>query len=141
MAGALNRMRNRKPSMAWERWQVSCVPPDTLRCMLLHQQPHDARCLLKEWYEDFLRQRDQLAGALNRMLKRKMSMAWESWQVLALCRGNDREGKDGALWHCSSSIDTPRRLAWQIVDCHDGLRSARRGTRTFSAKGKCWRVL
>ena len=75
MKGAINRMLKRKLSMAWERWQVSCVP------LLLYQQPYDACCLLKEWYEDFLRQRDQLAGALNRMLKRKMSMAWESWQV------------------------------------------------------------
>jgi len=55
MAGALNRMRNRKLSQAWEQWQF--------------------------WYEEVKEQQFKLAGALRRMMNRKLSQAWESWQA------------------------------------------------------------
>ena len=54
LAGALNRMKNRKLSMAWERWQ--------------------------EWYADVMEQIRLMKGAMGRFMKRQLSMAWERWQ-------------------------------------------------------------
>ena len=36
------------------------------------------------WYAEFKDQQSKLAGALQRMMNRKLSMAWEQWQVISM---------------------------------------------------------
>ena len=33
-----------------------------------------------EWYEDIKQQQFRISGAINRLMNRKLSMAWERWQ-------------------------------------------------------------
>jgi len=87
LRGALNRMRNRLLSMAWEKWQQWYADlmeqkrfmAGALRRML-HRQLSMAWERWQEWYESVKQQQHIMQGALHRMLRRQLSMAWEKWQ-------------------------------------------------------------
>ena len=79
IAGAMKRMLNRKLSMAWEQWQfwydqVHAAPhkPRHKPAPKTPGHPHS--------HPQVIGQQMRLAGAIRRMLNRKLSMAWEQWQ-------------------------------------------------------------
>ena len=90
--------------MAWERWQ--------------------------EWYAELKGQQYKTAGAIRRMLNRKLSMAWETWQQVCEEMRRQRELLASAMrkfmraklflgWNSWRAWwEEQKRIAFMLQGCH-----------------------